>query len=310
MDSKHKTSYVFLDGKIIPEEDAKVSIKTHALHYGTGCFEGIRAYYNEKENALFVFRLKDHYKRFFESCKILFINLPLDIDGLCKTTEEILKKNFDKTDIYIRPLAFKSDNAVGKFNLKTLKDSLAIYTVPLGRYLNTQGVKANISSWKRIPDNAIPPRGKITGSYVNTALAKTESLLNGYDEAIFLDSDGHVAEGSAENIFMVKDGKLYTPPVNSDILCGITRDTVIKLCKNDLNLEVEQRGIDRSEIYQADEVFLVGTGAEVSPVIEVDKRPIGDGKIGPISLRLKDTYHKLVHGEYPKYKEYLTKITE
>lgn len=301
---------VFLYNKFVPEREAKISIMTHALHYGTGCFEGIRAYYNEKEDALFVFRMEDHYKRMALSAKILMIKLPFSIEELCNITINLLKKNFSKEDLYIRPLAFKSDPAVGNFNLQTLKDGFAIYTVPLGRYLNSEkGIKANISSWRRVPDNSIPPRAKITGAYVNTSLAKTESTLSGYDEALLLDSLGHVVEGSAENIFMLKNGKIITPSTSEDILEGITRNTVITLCKNELKLEVVERSIDRSEIYQADEVFLVGTGAEVSPVVEIDKRLIGDGTVGKIGKKLTNLYYQIIHGELPKYKDFVKKVT-
>ncbi|KKQ67366.1 MAG: Branched-chain amino acid aminotransferase [Candidatus Daviesbacteria bacterium GW2011_GWA2_38_24] len=299
----------FFDGKFIPEEEAVIPVTAHALHYGTGVFEGIRAYYNKEQDALFIFRLKEHYERMVQSAKILFINIPHSVEELIKITVETLQKNFSKTDIYIRPLAFKSDAAVGNFNLKTLKDSFLIYTVPLGRYLDVEkGIRANTSSWKRISDNAIPPRGKITGAYANTALAKTESLLNGFDEALLLDERGHVVEGSAENLFLVKNGKVYTPPTSDDILVGITRDTIINLCKQDLKIDVIEKSIDRSEIYGADEVFLVGTGAEVTPVIEVDNRIIRNGSIGTVSKKLKDIYYQLVHGEYSNYNEYLTKV--
>ncbi len=300
---------IFFNGKFVREEQAVVPITTHALHYGTGCFEGIRAYYNEKGKTLLVFRMEDHYKRLLESCKILMTTPPYSAKELCDITEKLLQKNFAKEDLYIRPLAYKADPAVGNFNLKTLKNGFAIYTVALGRYLNTdRGIRAQISSWRRVPDNAIPPRGKLTGSYVNTALAKSESLFAGYEEAILLDGEGHVTEGSAENIFIVKNGVAITPPESSDILIGITRQTIMMLCKNDLKISVVERNIDRSELYLADEIFLVGTGAEVTPVIEIDNRTIGNGKTGQITAKIKDTYFRLVHDQYPKYKELITRV--
>lgn len=300
---------VFFDGNFVSEEKAVVPVTAHALHYGTGVFEGIRAYYSSDQKALFIFRMRDHYKRLLESCKLLFIKLPYSLNELCELTKKLVQKNFEETDIYIRPLAFKSDVAVGNFNLKSLKDSLTIYTLPMGRHLNTEsGSKVNISSWRRIPDNAIPPRGKITGAYINTSLAKTESILSGYDEAILLDHQGHIVEGSAENVFLIKDAKLITPPVSDDILVGITRDTVIKICCDELKLEVVERSIDRSEIYSADELILVGTGAEISPVIEADGRKIGEGKVGEISRKIQDIYQKIVHGEDTKYEQFLTKV--
>lgn len=300
---------MYLNGKFVPEEQAVVPITTHALHYGTGCFEGIRAYYSEKDNALLVFRMRDHLKRLLLSCKILLTTPEESLDELCEITKKLIEKNFEEADLYIRPLAYKSDPAVGNFNLKTLKNGLAIYTVPLGRYLNTdKGISASVSSWRRVSDNAIPPRGKLTGSYVNTALAKSESLFAGYDEAILLDNDGHVVEGSAENIFIVRDGEIITPPESSDILIGITRQTIMMLCEKDLHIRVKERNIDRSELYQADEVFFVGTGAEVTPVTAIDGRDMNNRKIGPITTKIKDTYFQLVHGQYPKYKEFITTI--
>ncbi len=300
---------VYFKGEFVDESKATISVFSHALHYGTGCFEGIRAYYNKEKDKLYAFRMADHYKRLLQSAKILFMHIPYGESQLCKITLELLQKNFSQTDIYIRPLAFKSDPAVGNFNLQTLKDDLLIYTTPLGRYLNTEkGIRCNISSWTRVFDNSIPPRAKITGSYVNTALAKTESLLAGYDEALFLDRDGHIIEGSAENIFIVQNGIIITPIVSDGILQGITRETIIQLAKDDLHLTVLERSIDRSEIYQADEVFLVGTGAEVTPVIEIEGRKIGDGAIGKITKEMKDIYYKMVHGEYAKYEKYITEV--
>lgn len=304
-----KQRIVYLNGKFVNEEDAKIDVFTHALHYGTGVFEGIRSYYNKKQNAHFIFRMEDHFKRIQKSGKILFINLPHPIKELCDISEKLIQKNFSETDMYIRPLAYKADPSIGNFNLQTLKDGFFIYTIALGRYLDTEkGIRANVSSWTRVSDNAIPPRGKITGSYVNTALAKTESLLLGFDESLVMDRHGHIVEGSAENVFVVHDGVVATPPISDDILQGITRATILMLCKDDLNLQVVERSIDRSSLYTADEVFLVGTGAEVSPVVEIDGRPVGTGKIGPIAKNVKDIYYRLVHGEYPKYSNFFTKV--
>lgn len=304
-------STIFFNGKFVSENDVHISVRTHALHYGTGCFEGIRAYYNKKENVLYAFRMDAHFKRFINSCKTLFIDLPYTAQQLCEITAQLIQKNFEKTDIYIRPLAFKSDPAVGNFNLKSLKDSLAIYTTPLGRYLNGEaGIRANVSSWTRIQDNSIPPKAKITGSYVNTSLAKTESLLHGFDEALLLDSNGHVVEGSAENIFIVQNNTVITPPTSDDILVGVTRDTVIQLLTSDIKQNVVEKSIDRSQLYSADEVFLVGTGAEITPVVEIDNRKVGLGKIGEITKQIKDLYADIVHGNNAHYKEFVTRISE
>lgn len=305
-----KKRIMFFNGKFLKEEDIKISPTSHALHYGTGCFEGIRAYFSAKDKALFVFRLEDHFNRFFYSCKTLFIKLPYSTKKLAELTIELLQKNYSETDIYIRPLAFKSDPAVGNFNLPTLESSLLIYTVPLGRYLNTdKGIKANISSWTRVSDNAIPPRAKIAGAYVNTALAKTESLQSGFDECIMLDRFGHIAEGSAENFFMIKNGVVITPPAYDDILVGITRETIMMICEKELGLKVVERSIARAEVYSADEIFVCGTGAEVTPIVEIDHQEVGDGKIGKVSAKIKDLYFKMVHNELPGCSDFLTKVS-
>ncbi len=303
-----KKRIMYLDGKFVTEEKAVVPVTAHALHYGTGVFEGIRAYYSQKDKALYVFRLEDHFKRFLDSCKILCIDLGLSAEELSQLTIELIKKNFSETDMYIRPLAFKSDPAVGNFNLKTLKDSLAIYTVAMGRMIEKNGINATISSWTRVSDNSIPPRAKITGAYANTSLAKTESIAGGYDEALLMDNRGHVVEGSAENVFLVKNGVVITPPVSDDILVGITRDTMMRLISDQLHLPLVERSIDRSEVYQADELFLVGTGAEVTPVIKVDGRNIGDGKLGSVAGNIRKEYFDLVHGQSTLYPHFLTKI--
>lgn len=302
----------FIDGKFVDESKAVIPVTAHALHYGTGVFEGIRAYFSEKEKCLCVFRMKEHFERLKNSAKILFIDIPFTVEQLMHITGDLLRKNYAETNIYIRPLAFKSDPAVGQFNLQNLKDSLVIYTVPIGKHLKDAdtGVSVMVSSWRRVPDNSIPPRGKITGAYVNTALAKTESELNGYSEALILDERGHIVEGSAENVFLVKAGKIYTPPESDDILVGITRDTIMTICSKELGLEVIERSIDRSEVYSADELILVGTGAEVSPVTEVDKRKIRDGKIGEISAKIRDIYFKMVYGEMKGYESFATKIKQ
>lgn len=304
------THTIFLDGQFVPEEKAVVSVRTHALQYGTGCFEGIRAYYNEKEKALFVFRLEDHYKRLFLSGKVLCMNIAYTIEDLCKLTVTLLQKNFSEEDIYIRPLLFKSDTVIGNFSLPKLTSSICIYTVPMGRYVNTEkGVRVGVSSWTRVSDNSIPPRAKITGAYVNTALAKSDALQAGFDEAVFLDRNGHVLEGSAENLFIVRDGIVITPPVSDDILQGITRSTIMTLLEKELKMQVVERSIGRTELYQCEEMFLVGTGAEVAPVIEVDGRKVANGEIGEITSKLKKLYFDVVHGDNVVYKKWTTKVS-
>lgn len=300
---------IFFNGKFIPEEKAVVPVTTHALHYGTGNYEGIRAYYNGEKKCLYIFRLEDHFKRMENSVKIMHIKLPGSAKELSKIAIELLQKNFPETDIYIRPLAFKSDPAIGNFNLTKVSDSFAMYCIPLGRhYGKEEGLKVNVSSWVRVSDKAIPPRGKITGSYANTCLAKTESAILGFDEALLLDSDGNVVEGSAENFFMVKNGQLITSPTSADILVGITRNSIIEIAKKELNIEVLERNITKKEIYEAEEIFLCGTGSEIAGVIKIDGRIIGDGKVGPMAGQIKKLYFDIVHGKNPKYSKWLTKV--
>lgn len=302
---------IYFNGKFVPESEAVVPISTHALHYGTGNYEGIRAYYSEEEKALLVFRLEDHFKRMQESVKIMHIKLPGTAGVLSKIAIELLQKNFSETDIYIRPLAFKSDPAIGNFNLAKVNDGFAMYCVPLGRhYAKDKGLSVNISSWTRVSNKAIPPRGKITGSYANTCLAKTESSQLGFDEALLLDGDGYVVEGSAENFFMVKNGQLITPPTSADILVGITRNSIIEIAKNELGIEVVEREIKKNELFGADEIFLCGTGSEIAGVSEIDHKKIGNGEVGEITNKIKKLYFNIVHGKNPKYEKWITKVTK
>lgn len=300
--------YAFFQGEFVPIEEAKVSIMTHAFNYGTGCFEGIRAYWNEEDEQLYVFRMKEHYQRMLRSARILQIKLPYTADELGDLTLELLRKEEYRQDAYIRPLAYKSSEGIG-VRLHDLEDDLAIFAVPFGRYIEREeGARVGVSSWRRVDDNAIPARAKITGAYINSALAKTEALLNGYDEAIVLTQDGHVSEGSAENLFLVKNGQLVTPPVTANILEGITRATVMEIAREELNLRTTERRIDRSELYTADEAFFCGTGVQIAALIEIDRRPVGEGKIGPVVSQLRDLYFNVVHGKVPKYREWCTPV--
>jgi branched-chain amino acid aminotransferase len=300
--------HAFFQGKIVPIEQAKVSIVTHAFNYGTGCFEGIRAYWNEEEEQLYAFRLEPHFERLLKSCSILMIDLPYSVEDLCAATIELLRAEGNRVDTYVRPIAYKSSEVVG-VKLIDLEDGFGMFAVPFGRYIEKEeGADVCVSSWRRVDDNALAPRGKITGSYVNAAFSKTEALLNGYDEAIVLDDSGHVSEGSAENFFLVRDGILITPPVTSNILEGITRSTIIQLAQDDLGLEVVERPIDRTELYIADEAFFCGTGVQVAAIATVDKRPVGAGRIGPIVTRIRDLYFDTVRGNVPKYAEWCTPV--
>jgi len=300
--------YAFFQGQIVPFEEAKISISTHALNYGTACFEGIRAYWNAEEEQLFVFRMREHYQRMLRSCRILLINLPYTVEDMERITLELLRKEGYREDVYIRPLAYKATEGIG-VRLHDLEEDFAIFSVPFGHYIEKEeGARACVSSWRRISDDAIPARAKITGAYVNSALSKTEAHLDGFDEAIVLSHDGHVSEGSAENIFIVREGKLITPPVTDDILEGITRATVIELAREELGIETEERRIDRTELYIADEVFFCGTGVQIVAVVEIDHRPVGTGKMGPVVSQLRRLYFDVVRGKVEKYRHWCTPV--
>ena len=300
--------YAFFEGKFVPIEEAKVSIMTHAFNYGTGCFEGIRAYWNEEEEQLFLFRLREHYERLHRSCRIMRIELPYSVERLGEITVELLRREGYREDTYIRPLAYKATEVVG-VRLHDLEDAFALFAVPFGKYIEKEeGAKVCVSSWRRISDNAIPARAKITGAYVNSALSKTEAMLNGFDEAIVLNQDGHVSEGSAENLFIVRGGKLITPPVTANILEGITRATVIQIARDELGIETVERPIDRTELYIAEEAFFCGTGVQIAAIAEIDHRPVGAGKIGPVVSKLRDLYFDIVRGKVEKYRHWCTPV--
>lgn len=302
--------HAFFQGRIVPIEEAKVSIMTHAFNYGTGCFEGIRAYWNEQARQLYVFRLREHYERMHRSCRILRIQLAYTADELGQTTLELLRKEGYQEDTYIRPLAYKADEVIG-VRLHGLRDDCAIFAIPFGRYIEKEeGAHVCISSWQRVDDNATPARAKITGAYINSAFAKTDAVLSGYDEALVLTATGHISEGSAENFFMVRNGKLITPPVTSNILEGITRDTIMVLAREEMGLKTTERSIDRSEIYVCDEAFLCGTGVQIAAITQIEHRPVGSGVIGPVASRLRTLYFEVVRGANPKYRHWCTPVYE
>jgi len=278
------------------------------LQYGTGVFEGIRGYWSPEHEQLFILKLREHYRRMQNSVKVLKLEIPMNLDELCETSIELVRRNNFRQDVYLRPFAFKSSEEIG-VRLHNLKDSFAIYVTPFGNYVEVdRGIRCMVSSWRRIDDNAAPARAKITGIYVNSALAKTEAMENGFDEAIMLTHEGHVSEGSAENIFLLRDGRVYTPPTSDNILEGLTRLAVMELLSKELDIEVVERCIDRSELYVADEICLCGTGAQISPVVEVDRRPIGDGKVGPVVSKLQKLYFDVVRGNSAKYRNWLTPV--
>lgn len=300
--------HVFFHKRFMPLSEAKIGILTHALHYGTACFEGIRGNWDSERGNFSLFRVEDHYKRMLNGCRILRINLPYSVNKLCQLTSELLERSGYREDVYIRPLAYKSSEALG-VRLHELEDDFLIIVTSFPPYLGTKGIRCCTSSWRRVDDTAIPPRGKICGTYVNSALAKTEAWENGFDEAIFLTHDGHVSEGTGENIFLVINGELVTPPSSDNILLGITRDTVIKLAKNELAVHTIERQVDRSELYLAEECFLTGTAAHMAPIVEIDHRPIGNGEIGKITIELQKLFKEVILGRNPNYLDWCTMVS-
>lgn len=301
--------YAFFNGEIVPIEQAQVSVMTNAFHYGTGCFEGIRGYWNADEEQLFIFQLRPHMERLERSCRILYMKLPYSVDDLCRITLDLLRKEGFREDVYIRPLVYKSDQTIA-VQMNGLTDSFTLFAVGFGQYLAGSAIRACISSWRRIDDNIIPSRAKASGAYINSALAKTEALLNGYDEAIVLGSDGQVSEASAANLFIVRDGTLVTPSVSNDILEGITRKVVLDLARDQMGLPVREGAIDRTELYVADEAFFCGTGAEIKPIVEIDRRTIGSGEVGPVSAQLVRLYAEIVRGRSAAHRAWCTPVYE
>lgn len=300
-------SWVFFNGEVVRYANAKVGLLTHGLNYGTGVFEGIRAYWNAEREQLFALCMSQHYGRMHQNARVLQMSIPWDVDELMAITIDLLRRNEYREDTYVRPLSFKSAEIIG-VKLHDVPDGFAIATAPMGLFLGDTGVRCLVSSWRRIDDSMAPVRTKCTGLYVNSALAKSEALQAGFDEAIILTGDGHVCEGSTENIFIVRRGEIISPPPSDNILEGITRSSVMHLVREELGLEVRERSIDRSELYIADEVFLVGTGAQVAPVIEVDHRRVGDGEPGRLTMRVQNTYRRAVTGRDPNYEAWLTPV--
>ncbi len=299
---------VYAEGRFARYGDAKVGLLTHGLQYGTGCFEGIRGYWSPDQRDVFLVLLRDHYERLTQSARILTIALPMGVDELIETTIDLCARNDYRTNIYIRPFAYKAAEDIG-VRLHNVPDAFAIVPVPFTQYLDTsKGLHVCVSSWRRTDDTMAPPRAKITGLYVNSALAKSEAVLNGYDEAILLSHDGHVSEGSAENIFLVRRGVLYTPDPSQNVLEGVTRKAIMELAQNDLGVEVVERAIDRGELYCAQEVFFTGTAAGIGYVASVDRRTVGDGTMGPITRRLSDLYTAIVTGREARYESWLTRV--
>ena len=291
---------VWFEDRFVRFADAKVSPLTHTFNYGTGLFEGIRGYYEQQKRQLFLFRMIEHYERWKRNCRILRIEVPPSVDDLAEITTELCRRNNFESHIYVRPLAYKASARLGV--PMDDNDSYTIMAVPVGEYATgKKGHTAGISSWRRVEDNAIPGRAKICGAYVNSVLAVDEAKRNGFDEAIFLNESGHVAEGATSNLFIVRNGKLITPPPTDNILEGITRASIIELAERELALPIIERSIDRTELYICDEMFLTGTAVEVTPIVGVDHRPVGNGEVGAIAQKLKTLYADATRGRIPRY---------
>lgn len=306
MSSQHP-NYAYFRGEIVPFEQATISVMNHTFNYGTGAFGGLRGYWNEDEEQLFVFRPLDHFRRLLNSAHILMQDVGHTPESLTAALLELLRTENWQTNVYIRPLVYISNDLIG-VKLHDLDADIAIFSIPFGSYMNEDGAHVTISSWRRIDDNIIPARGKIIGAYANSALIKSDAVNAGFDEALVLNQDGHIAEGSAANFFMVRDGVVYTPPITANILEGITRRSVIHLLREDLGLEVVERQIDRTEVYLADEAFFCGTGVQIAPITRVDHRPLGDGQIGPIARQINKLYFDVVSGRVEKYRHWVTPV--
>jgi len=295
------SKHAFFEGKIVPLAEANISIATHGFLYGTAVFGGLRGYWNEEKKRLFVFRPYDHYRRLLNSAKMMAMQTDYDEESLIQLTLDLLRTDNWQSDIYLRPTFYKSDLGIG-VKLHDLKDGFCMFVVKYEPYVkNDTNAHATFSSWRRIDDNVIPARGKVAGAYANSALIKTDANRSGFDEALVLDHNGHVSEGSAMNIFIVRDGVLVTPPVTDNILEGITRRSVMELAHNEMGLDVMERSIDRTEVFLAEEMFMTGTAAQIIAVTKVDHRPIGTGAMGPVT---RSMYEDILRGKNKKYENW------
>ena len=295
------SKHAFFEGKIVPLADAKINIATHGFLYGTAVFTGMRAYWNEEKKRLFVFRPYDHFKRLLHSTRIMAMETSYDEESLIQLSLDVLRADHWQQDVYLRPTFYKSDMGIG-VRLHDLKDEFCLFTMAFEKYVkNDSNAHVTISSWRRIDDNMIPARGKVAGAYANSALIKTDANRAGFDEALVLDQNGHVSEGSAMNVFMLRDGVLITPPVTDNILEGITRMTVMELAKDELGLQVVERSIDRTEVFVSEELFMTGTAAEITAVTKIDHRPVGAGVMGPVTTKLRGLYDEVIRARNPKY---------
>ncbi len=301
------TEYVFLDGEYIESDKATIPVRTHAFLYGTGVFEGIRAYYNKDEDQMYAFRMKEHYERMLRSAKVMWMESPYTVEEYCQITKDLLNKNGYRQNAYIRPTLYKSSIKVGP-SLDNNKDSFLLFTTPLNDYYDaSKGLKVCVSNWRRNSDNAIPPSVKVTGAYANASLIKTDALFAGFDDAIVLNDAGQVTEGSAMNLCFVQNGKIVTTNTTDDILVGVTRNTVLEMAKY-LGIPTVERAVDRSEVYVFDEVFCCGTGAQIMPITSIDHRTIGDGSTGEITRKIQELYYDIVQGKVEEFKHWCTPI--
>jgi branched-chain amino acid aminotransferase len=305
-----KPKFAYFEGKIVPYAEAKVGVLTHALNYGTGAFGGLRGYWNPEQEQMYLFRPEDHYRRLLNSAKMLCMDFDHTPESLTDITIELLRKEGFRENVYIRPLVYKASEGIG-VKLHGLDDEISIVALPFGRYVaNDTDAHVTFSSWRRIDDNVIPARGKITGAYANSAFIKTDALRAGFDEALVLTQAGHISEGSAENLFMIRDGVLITPPVTENVLEGITRRSVMALAEEELGLPVVERPIDRTEVYICDELFMTGTAAQITAITRVDYRPVGGGSMGPVATRLRELFLDVVSGEVEAYRAWNTPVFE
>ena len=304
-----KPRFAYFEGQIVPFENATVSVMTHALNYGTAVFGGLRGYWNSDEEQLYLFRPLDHFERFLQSASLLRMTLPHTPETLTEVLRQLIQAEGYQTNCYVRPLAYKSSEMIG-VKLHGVDDEITMFSIPFGSYVDDkeEGMHVGFSAWRRVDDNAIPARGKIAGSYVNSALIKSDALLAGYDEALVLTQDGHLSESSAANLFIVRRGQLITPAVNGDVLEGITRRTVIELAREELGLTVVERAIDRTEVYVADEMFMCGTGVQIAAVTQVEHRNVGTGKMGEVTRALSSVFYDVVTGRNPKYRHFLSPV--
>ena len=300
-------SVIYINRTFRPDREATISVRSRALNYGLGCFAGIRGYKTDDGQQVNVFRLDRHVRRLEHSARIIHLRLSGSQSEIAAVIVELIRRNEMRGDVYVRPIVFANSNELSPV-LDPDTSETAIFCMPLGRYLSAEPIDVCVSSWWRVRENAIPARAKATGGYLNSALARKEAMDNGYTEAILLTEDGYVSEGSAEHVFIVRDGQLISPPSTADNLDGITRQSLITLAREDLEIPFVERHIGRTELYVADEVFLCGTGAEVTPVRSVDRRQVGDGVVGPLTQRLSEHFEAVVRGRVPARAEWLTPV--